>query len=182
MEKIDLHENIFFIKNFLSTEECHNHLSYCETQPFEEAKVGIEGKQTMMKGIRNNDRILFHNNDLAAKLWKRVQDFIPENMERYKAIGLNEMFRFYRYTKGQRFKMHRDGSYKRNEEERSFFSFIIYLNDDFEGGETDFRKLFSIKPEQGAALIFHHPYRHEGKELLSGTKYILRTDVMYKID
>ena len=134
----------------------------------------------MNKGIRNNERLLFTDVDLAETLWNRVKEVVPEKMEDYTVTGLNEMFRIYKYTKGQRFKMHRDGSYQRNKKERSFFSFIIYLNDDFEGGETDFRKLFTIKPEEGSALLFHHPYRHEGKEILLGTKYVLRTDIMYK--
>ncbi|WP_458628744.1 2OG-Fe(II) oxygenase [Winogradskyella sp. PC D3.3] len=88
------------------------------------------------------------------------------------------MFRIYRYTKGQRFKMHRDGSYERNENESSFFSFIIYLNDNFEGGETKFRKFETIVPQKGSVLLFQHAYRHEGKESIFGTKYVLRTDVM----
>jgi len=180
MEKIELHENIFFVKNFLTSDECDYYINFGNTKGFEEAKVGIEGSQIMNKNIRNNDRLLFKDLELAETLWKRIKDIVPKNMEDYKVSGLNEMFRIYKYIKGQRFKMHRDGSYQRNEKERSFFSFIIYLNDDFEGGETDFRKLFSIKPEEGSALIFHHPYRHEGKELISGTKYVLRTDIMYK--
>ena len=44
--------------------------------------------------------------------------------------------------------MHRDGSYERNDNEISFFSFIIYLNDSFEGGETEFRKLETIVPKK----------------------------------
>ena len=180
METIELQENIFFIKNFLTSEECKSYINFGNNKGFEEAKVGIEGSQVMNKGIRNNERLLFTDVDLAETLWNRVKEVVPEKMEDYTVTGLNEMFRIYKYTKGQRFKMHRDGSYQRNEQERSFFSFIIYLNDDFEGGETDFRKLFSIKPEEGSALVFHHPYRHEGKELLSGTKYVLRTDIMYK--
>ena len=61
----------------------------------------------------------------------KLQQFLPLEKENYNSIGLNEMFRFYRYTTGQRFKMHRDGSFKRNEIERSFYTFMIYLNDDF---------------------------------------------------
>jgi len=167
MEKIELHENIFFVKNFLTSDECDYHIKFGNNKGFEEAKVGIEGSQVMHKGIRNNERLLFKDLELAETLWERVKTLIPEKMENYKVSGLNEMFRIYKYTKGQRFKMHKDGSYQRNEKERSFFSFIIYL-------------LFSIKPEEGSALIFHHPYRHEGKELISGTKYVLRTDIMYK--
>ncbi|WP_255405155.1 2OG-Fe(II) oxygenase [Tenacibaculum sp. MAR_2010_89] len=90
------------------------------------------------------------------------------------------MFRVYKYSSGQRFKMHIDGSFKRNLNEESLFSFLIYLNDDFEGGETEFRKLFTISPKKGTALVFKHRLMHEGKEIISGIKYILRTDIMYK--
>jgi prolyl 4-hydroxylase len=78
--------------------------------------------------------------------------------------------------------MHRDGSYKRNETEKSFFTFLIYLNDDFEGGETEFQDLFTIKPKTGDLLVFYHPYKHEGKLLVSGYKYALRSDVMYRLN
>ncbi len=76
--------------------------------------------------------------------------------------------------------MHIDGSYRRNLEEQSFYSFLIYLNDDFEGGETAFRNIGTVKPKKGTALVFRHRLRHEGKELISGVKYVLRTDVMYR--
>jgi prolyl 4-hydroxylase len=72
-----------------------------------------------------------------------------------------------------------DGSYSRNENEKSFYTFLIYLNDDFEGGETEFGNLFTVTPIKGSALVFYHPLRHEGKTLISGLKYVLRTDVMY---
>lgn len=91
------------------------------------------------------------------------------------------MFRIYKYDVGQRFKMHRDGSYNRNDKECSFFSFLIYLNNDFEGGETYFEEGTTIIPKQGDALLFHHPLRHEGRPIISGTKYVLRTDIMYKL-
>lgn len=181
MKKIELHKDLFIIEDFLSSEECDHYINFSNTQEFEEAKISIHGSQVMNKGVRNNDRFLFFDKDLERNLWERVQSFVPEKMGVYRAFGLNEMFRIYRYTQGQRFKMHRDGSYERNDKECSFLSFIIYLNDDFEGGETEFRKLETIIPVKGTALIFQHPYRHEGKEIISGTKYVLRTDVMYKL-
>jgi hypothetical protein len=58
--------------------------------------------------------------------------------------------------------------------------FMIYLNDDFEGGETTFPE-FLIRPEQGMALIFNHDVYHSGREVTRGTKYVLRTDVMYRL-
>ena len=182
MKKIELHKDLFLVEDFLTSEECDHYINFGNSQEFEEAKINIQGSQVMNKGVRNNDRLLFFDQDLADKLWVRVQSFMSKKMGIYTALNLNEMFRIYRYTEGQRFKMHRDGSYQRNNKECSFFSFIIYLNDNFKGGETEFRKLETIVPKKGTALIFQHPYRHEGKEIISGVKYVLRTDVMYKLE
>jgi hypothetical protein len=32
------------------------------------------------------------------------------------------------------------------------------------------------------ALIFYHKLYHEGSEVLTGIKYVLRTDVMYRLE
>lgn len=64
-------------------------------------------------------------------------------------IGLNELFRFYRYEPGQQFRKHRDQSYIRNSKEASYFTFMIYLNDDFKGGTTTFNDI-TIQPKQGS--------------------------------
>ncbi|HSG70719.1 MAG TPA: hypothetical protein VLA12_09915, partial [Planctomycetaceae bacterium] len=59
---------------------------------------------------------------------------------------------------------------------------LVYLNDDFEGGETNFivEPEVSIKPETGMGLMFQHPLLHEGAEVTSGVKYVARTDLMYR--
>ena len=62
--------------------------------------------------------------------------------------------------------------------EASRLSFIIYLNDDFSGGETTVVDK-TIKPRRGMALLFRHELLHEGRAVKSGTKYVMRTDVMY---
>ncbi|MDH7444316.1 2OG-Fe(II) oxygenase [Aquimarina sp. 2201CG14-23] len=181
MKKTVLHPEIFLIEEFLSKEMCDHFIEKGEQVSFEEAKVSIDGRQVMVKGVRNNQRIMFKDQLLADKIWKQLEPYVEQDFEVYKAHGLNEMFRIYKYEEGQRFKMHRDGSYKRNEKECSFFSFLIYLNDDFEGGETYFEEGVTIMPKLGEALLFHHPLRHEGKPIVSGTKYVLRTDIMYKL-
>jgi hypothetical protein len=56
---------------------------------------------------------------------------------------------------------------------------MMYLNDNFEGGETTFREL-KIRPRQGMALLFLHNLYHEGTQVTRGVKYVLRTDVMYR--
>ena len=55
------------------------------------------------------------------------------------------------------------------------------LNDEIEGGETalpDHEVV--IRPVTGTALVFFHPILHEGREVTRGTKYAVRTDVMYR--
>jgi len=180
MIKNVLHPEIFLIEDFLSKNMCDYFIEKGEQVSFEEAKVSIDGRQVKIKGIRNNQRIMFKDQLLADKIWKLIAPHVVLNFGKYTAIGVNEMFRIYKYEEGQRFKMHRDGSYKRNEKECSFFSFLIYLNDDFEGGETYFEEGIPIDPKLGEALLFHHPLRHEGKPIISGTKYVLRTDIMYR--
>ncbi len=179
MTKKEINKEIFIVENFLTVEECSGYLDRFQNESFQEAKVNIDGEQVMFKGIRNNDRILFFDESLAHELWMKIREFVPQELGLYSASGLNEMFRVYKYSKGQRFKMHMDGSYQKSENEQSFYSFLIYLNDDFTGGETEFRKLGVIKPQKGLALVFRHRNRHEGKEVKSGVKYVLRTDIMY---
>jgi hypothetical protein len=97
---------------------------------------------------------------------------------------LNELFRLYRYVPGQRFKPHLDGNHRRSNREISHFTFMAYLNDGAGGGETRFYSddkslRFAVQPQRGAALVFLHGQLHEGAEVVSGMKYVLRSDVMY---
>lgn len=179
MKKIELHPQIFLIENFLSDSECDHYIEMTKDRVFEEAKINMGGQQIMSKGVRNNDRLMIFDNDLANNLFNKAVDFLPQIHENYKILDFNEMFRIYKYSSGQMFKMHRDGSYIRNENEKSFYTFLIYLNDNFEGGETEFENLLTVAPVKGSALVFYHPLRHEGKTLINGLKYVLRTDVMY---
>lgn len=38
----------------------------------------------------------------------------------------------------------------------------------------------SVEPAAGMGLCFAHEWWHEGAKVLSGRKYVLRTDVMYR--
>jgi hypothetical protein len=60
---------------------------------------------------------------------------------------------------------------------------MIYLNDDFESGETIFYEdednMEILKPVSCTGVIFNHDLEHEGEVITKGTKYILRTDIMF---
>lgn len=68
-----------------------------------------------------------------------------------------------------------------HESARRFLSFMVYLNDVDDGGETVFDDLV-IKPKKGKLVIFPPlwMFPHKGKEPLSGPKYILTTYLHYK--
>lgn len=51
-------------------------------------------------------------------------------------------------------------------------TFMIYLNGEFEGGETTFMNGDNtiVTPETGMILAFNHTLFHEGSEVVSGKK------------
>ncbi len=176
-----LSKNIFTIDNFITIEECDNFIIKSENIGYELATVETEKGHIVVEMVRNNNRVIYMDFQLADRLWQILKPFAPTKIGNSKAVGLNELFRFYKYQPGQEFKRHRDQSFIRNEIEASYFTFMIYLNDNFEGGETIFNNL-TIQPKQGNALIFFHNLEHEGSSVKQGTKYVLRTDIMYKLE
>lgn len=172
-------EIIWTIDNFLTEKECEELIIFSEQKGYDEAKVSLQSGAKMMKGIRNNYRLMYQDENLANQYWQLLKQFCPEEIENNEAVGLNEQFRFYKYESSQRFKRHIDGRFKRNEIEESRITFMIYLNDDFEGGATKFDNV-TIAPKRGTALCFIHEQKHEGCPVLEGIKYVIRTDVMYR--
>jgi predicted 2-oxoglutarate/Fe(II)-dependent dioxygenase YbiX len=153
-----------------------------EAQGFEAAT--IEGGRRMDPDIRNNWRTFIKDDNLADELWLRTQSLLPRKVKGWQIVGLYESIRFYRYENEQRFAPHYDGPTVRARDEKSFLTFMVYLNDDCEGGETVFferdgTERFRVEPEAGAALVFDHAQFHEGAAVTRGRKYVLRTDVMY---
>ena len=132
--------------------------------------------------IRNNERVIFDDPVLAEKLYQDALDHLPSEFAGRTICGANERFRCYRYKPGMQFAPHSDGSFVRNENEMSFYSYLVYLNDGFEGGETTFftKPEVVVKPVLGDAVLFQHPLVHEGSIVTSGVKYVARTDIMYR--
>ncbi len=122
-------------------------------------------------------------------------------------VGCVDRLRFYKYKKDEEYPEHMDGSYSRtitynnNElkqsyKQHSFLTLLIYLNDEFEGGETKFypdkqhcrflrdienkQPVYVIQPKQGMAVINIHNILHEGAKVQSGIKYVLRTDILFQ--
>jgi len=177
-------ERIFTIEEFFSPDECAHFIELSERVGYGDAPVTTTTGPQMRSDIRNNARVLLDDPALALNLWERIAPFVPSPLWKRTAIGLNERLRFYRYDPGQTFKPHYDGSFKRDNGERSQVTFMVYLNGDFTGGATKFDLPYpyhevSVQPKAGMALLFWHSLRHEGAPVWSGRKYVLRSDVMY---
>ncbi len=179
MEYLQLAPEIAVITNFLSADECRQYITESEKRGYTDAPVTTRFGPRMMKDVRNNMRVMYADKKMAADLYKRARPLLPETVNDFTICGLNEMFRYYRYAPGQSFNTHRDGAFERSVTEKSYYTFMIYLNEDFTGGETTFENL-SVKPQTGTALLFRHHLLHTGTTVTTGLKYVLRTDVMYR--
>jgi len=95
-------------------------------------------------------------------------NYLPEKLK-------SEEFQINRYDENQEYKWHTDQGYNYLKKEGMFtrqFSIVVYLNDDFEGGETEFQ-FASVKPQKGACLIFpsNFMYSHCARPVRNGVKY-----------
>jgi predicted 2-oxoglutarate/Fe(II)-dependent dioxygenase YbiX len=174
---------IFLIRDFATPDECETFIARSESAGYDEATITTAEGAVMAKNIRDNARLVADDAALAARLWPRAQPFLPDRIRNRHVVGFNERFRYYRYDPGQRFAPHWDGAFRRDTGEESELTFMVYLNDDFTGGETRFyhnsgEPRLSVRPERGTALVFVHRQLHEGAAVVNGRKYVLRTDVM----
>ena len=176
---------IVTVRKLFSDDECDEYIRLAEGIGFGEAPITTAGGPVLMPSVRNNERVMLDDPQLAAVLWERVEPFVNAiEFTGMRPVGVNERLRFYRYDPGQVFRWHRDGFYQRPNGQRSRLTYMVYLNDGFEGGETKFRepRPIDVKPQKGMALLFSHPLSHEGASVTRGRKYVLRTDVMYDGD
>ena len=171
---------IWTVPEVLSAAECAALIERMESAGTAPAPISTAQGFVMRPDIRNNTRVVLDDLPLAAELLQRIRSHVPQVLGGAQVVGVNERFRCYRYAPGQRFALHYDGAFQRNHDEASKLTFMVYLNEGFTGGATDFPENGEcITPKTGMALFFQHRLLHEGCEVLSGLKYALRSDVMY---
>lgn len=182
--------DVFTVAGLLTPAECRALIDRGEALGFVPAPVRAAGGPTRRADIRDNDRAAFADPALAAWLWDRCREHVPADFRGGVAVGLDPDFRVYRYDPGQRFNRHKDGVATRGESERTRLTGLVYLNDDFIGGETAFYaadlidgarpEVAAVTPQTGSALFFRHDWWHEGRAVTAGRKYVLRTDVFFQ--
>lgn len=178
------------LHNAFTARECDAMIQMAETLGFGGAVPrALEGHvQTVeeIKDQRKSQRIPFESHELARWLFSRIAPFVPQRVLDKTSYSLHERCRVVKYTPGMYFKAHNDGYKRRSENDRSYFSFLLYLNDGYEHGRTQFYdpdnwNVADWAPCQGSVLVFDHTIWHGGSALTNGVKYVLKSEVMYRV-
>jgi len=168
-------EFVYQIDNLLTPEECQYYKDMYKQKDLVE---DIDDKH------RKYHRIQFDDQELADKLYLKIKSYLPNKIKKI-ADGMNSHIRLSMYDPKQFFGIHKDGINfdKDNKQRMSYATLNIFLNDDFEGGATTFYEKdktakFVCKPRTGRGGFFYSQQYHEGNKIISGNKYLLRTDFM----
>ncbi len=114
--------------------------------------------------------------ELAAED-RRIFEAIEPRLSSYAAthdvkIAGDEGWQVLRYGPGKEYKAHQDY----HKDNQRIVSAVLYLNDDFIGGETEFIRFgVAVEPRAGMLALFpsNYAYTHVARPLLKGTKYAI---------
>lgn len=165
---------LWTVENIYTKKECDNLIKLIKKSNPKPATTNFS--------FRNQDRVILDRPQFTTDLFSRLKSHLPAKIANLKLIGINERLRMYRYQKGQRFSPHTDHWYQPHTDRITLHSILVYLNDDFVGGETKFTEQIekTVVPKTGMVAIFQHKIRHEGCEVRRGIKYAIRTDTIYE--
>ncbi|CAB9508206.1 Probable prolyl 4-hydroxylase [Seminavis robusta] len=200
----------FVLRGFLSHEECQHYIRLAEARGLEPCEYDPKVRQT--------ERLELQSESIGLLLWRRAREFLEDDIVLKKnaipddggwregiprntpegtwiPTRVNQPIRICRYQPGGFFLPHHDGTcHHHPTDERSLQTIMVYLNDDFRGGPTQFysskqrhycpgdpaNRIHSFQPQTGDALIFFSAITHDGGAVTEGQKYILRSEIMYQ--
>ncbi len=183
IDHFDLSQPLVFepIPGVLTAAECAAMIAKAEAGPWLAATINSAQGRVVNERLRSNTLALVDDEALAQRLFERIRDRVPATMKGKAVVGLKPRMRIYRYEVGQGFGLHHDQSYSGADGQRSQLTFMLYLNSGFEGGQTEFPDHgITVVPKTGSVLVFQHMVLHEGAQVSAGTKYVLRTDVLFQ--
>jgi prolyl 4-hydroxylase len=111
------------------------------------ATVNRAGGRAVDAQVRDSSTAVLRDPALASELYRRLLPHLPARMAIELAgrgrvgmdvVGMHVPLRIYRYEVGQQFALHHDQSYAGEGGARSLLTAMVYLNEGFAGGETDF--------------------------------------------
>jgi hypothetical protein len=195
-----LDDQILIIRNLFTSSLCKSYIAYLSTLPL----MTTPGKPKKGEAVRVNDRFQVDDAVFATNLWEKtaLQELISQDgADKWggEVLGLNSSIRVYRYRPGHCFNQHYDESNKvlfgpEKIPAKTTWTLLIYLST-CGGGETVFYPEGSgqkgekapdpvlVEPEVGLGLLHRHGedcLLHEGKEVSSGEKWVLRSDLVVR--
>jgi len=159
---------ILEINNFLTNDECDYHIKE------------IKNKQNKISFTNTSSAITdkYQDFDLSTKIYEKLlksEEFVRNAKD---VIRPNNLIMTSMYNSGTNFGLHTDTGlyYNKITKEKSKYTVLIYLNDNFEGGQTvfytdSFQPLKTITPSRGLCIVFDLDQFHEGLKVISGQKY-----------
>lgn len=162
------------VDNLLTPQECQDLINKAESIGFKEVD----------RGIAIYHQAMITDQTLANKFYHKIKHLLPSHFNGFPIVGLNDHFRFSKYHPRGFFDIHKDGVNQDSKGNRSVMTLNIFLNDNFQGGETDFyyddktTLRYSVQPKPGRGALFAAQQYHCGNQVVEGYKYLLRTDVM----
>lgn len=172
---------VWTVDDVLTPAECDAYMARMRAGRAEVAPiVGLEGPEVDL-ATRNNTRVMWDDAGEADALLARLGERVPARLSGLRLAGANPRLRLYRYGPGERHGAHWDTVVEFEGGVQSLVTFVVYLNEGFQGGVTDFPELGQkIEPRRGRALLFQHRILHIATEVTAGEKFVLRTDVLYR--
>ena len=177
---------MFTIDNFLSEDECKILMDLIDKDAVRSV-TATEIPGTASQVVENRTSYSSNLGEERHPVIIEVNDRMSEILNIPKAK--TEILQGQRYEVGQQFKDHLDWFEGKNLREyvekqgNRTYTFMIYLNEDLEGGETDFKTLnIKFKPKTGMAVIWQNLNPdgsgnrlalHAGRPVTKGKKYIL---------
>lgn len=163
------------IENFLSQSECEK-LINATNEHLEESSINFGKKE---QTYRRSKSVNISNHELELKVRNKI------NQIQEKKFLSNQEIQITKYSTGGFYKAHYDAFLDHQEigKKQRLISAIIYLNDDFNGGETTFDRLkLSILPRRGKLIIFcncigetnyiHPNSLHSSEKVTKGQKFV----------
>ena len=159
------------LDNILLIDECQELIDKYDNLIDEEMEIG---------------RYDFKDIELSKKIWMKIKDQI-EDIE---IVEVSHKWYLSKYwPKTSYIGKHIDGNISYDNHALrlapslliSKYTIIIYLNENFENGETEiFGKSasYKVKPKVGSILIMQQDIFHRGVSPIGNYKYILRSDLM----
>jgi len=171
------------IKGFLSKKQCQALVEMIEANNVRSSVVvGGTDRSGVSETRTSSTSNLAPNNLIVKSIHQKIADNLGLDIKK------GEDLQGQKYEPGQYFKEHNDyfsgDAYDKHclSSGNRTFTFMIYLNEDFEGGGTYFPKLEkTIKPELGKAVVWQNTIdgepqpdtMHEGTTITKGVKYII---------